>query len=144
MYRAPVTGSASDSSEPMAPTTHQPSPERMVDVGRGYQLCAQSFGEESAPAVLLIAGLGQQLLSWPDDLCSAIADAGYRVIRFDNRDVGRSTHATNRPPGPRELLRRRIGDEQYTLGSMAKDTSNLLSALDLESAHVVGVSMGGM
>ena len=128
----------------MVDDRHHTAPERLIDVGRGVQLCAQSFGDESAPPVVLIAGLGQQLLSWPDDLCGHLLDRGLRVVRFDNRDIGRSSLATAPAPSPVQLLRRRFSPQQYDLGDMAADTAGLLRGLEIDRAHVVGVSMGGM
>lgn len=128
----------------MASDALQPSAERMVDVGRGITLCVQTFGDESAPPLLLIAGLGQQLLSWPDEMCSALADRGFHVIRFDNRDIGRSTLSSAPAPTPVQLVRRRFSDRQYVLADMADDTAGLLRALGGRPAHVVGISMGGM
>jgi pimeloyl-ACP methyl ester carboxylesterase len=118
--------------------------ERLVDVGRGITLAAEELGDPNGIPLVLIAGLGQQLHSWPDDFCALFVDRGYRVIRFDNRDVGRSTHARFRPAKPLAMLRGRLDPEQYDLGDMADDTVGLMDALGIESAHVVGISMGGM
>jgi pimeloyl-ACP methyl ester carboxylesterase len=118
--------------------------EQMVDVGRGVQLCVETFGASTDPALLLIAGLAQQHLSWPESMCEALAARGFYVIRFDNRDIGRSTKISTPAPTPLQLLRRRFSREQYELSDMADDTAGLLRALNVESAHVVGISMGGM
>jgi pimeloyl-ACP methyl ester carboxylesterase len=123
--------------------------ERVVEVGRGIALAYEEFAPadtDAADAVpmVLIAGLAQQLLSWPAELCEDLAGRGYRVVRFDNRDVGRSTHASFPPPRPAQLLRRRFDPEQYDLGDLAADTVGLLDALTIDSAHLVGISMGGM
>jgi len=115
--------------------------EVLVDVGRGIQLCYHQTGGPAGPTMLLIAGLGQQLHSWPNDFVTALAGRGYRVIRFDNRDAGRSTHMNYRPPTPVGILR---GRNSYHLGDMARDTVGLLDALGCADAHVVGISMGGM
>ncbi len=90
----------------------------------------ESFGEPGQPAVLLISGLGSQLLGWSDGLCAEIASRGFRVIRFDNRDVGLSTKLEGTPG--------------YTLSEMAADAVGLLDELAIATAHVVGASMGGM
>lgn len=119
-------------------------PEQLCDVGRGITLCYETFGEESAPPMLLIQGLGMQMVGWPDDFCRRLADRGFHVVRFDNRDAGRSTHIEGRPPTPGQLVRRRIDPVLYTLSDMAADAAGLLRELELEPAHVVGVSMGGM
>lgn len=115
--------------------------EAVVDVGRGIELCYESTGDPADPPILLIAGLGQQLHSWPDDFVTALAGRGYRVTRFDNRDAGRSTHMDYPPPNPVAMLR---GRNQYHLGDMARDTVGLLDALGHSDAHLVGISMGGM
>jgi pimeloyl-ACP methyl ester carboxylesterase len=101
---------------------------RLVRVG-DVELCSDAFGEPDDPPVLLVMGLGAQLVHWPDDLCRLLAGEGFRVIRFDNRDAGLSTHL----PGGR-----------YTLEDMAEDAVGLLDTLGVGSAHVVGASLGGM
>ena len=118
--------------------------EQFADVGRGITLCYQTFGEESAPPMLLVQGLGMQMIGWPDEFCEQLAARGFYVVRFDNRDTGRSTRARGRPPTPGQLVRRRIDPVHYTLSDMAQDAAGLLRELGLEPAHVVGVSMGGM
>jgi pimeloyl-ACP methyl ester carboxylesterase len=118
--------------------------EEWVDVGHGITLAYEQVGDRSGTPLLLISGLGQQLHSWPDGFCAMLAERGYRVIRFDNRDAGRSTHPDFPPPKPLAMLRRRWHPRQYDLGDMAADAAGLLDALDIASAHVVGVSMGGM
>jgi pimeloyl-ACP methyl ester carboxylesterase len=118
--------------------------EQFCDVGRGITLCYETFGEESAPPMLLIQGLGMQMVGWPDDFCQQLAERDLYVVRFDNRDSGRSTHIQGRPPTPGQLLRRRIDPVLYRLSDIAADAQGLLTALDLEPAHVAGVSMGGM
>lgn len=109
----------------------------------GVELCYETFGDAGAPPMVLIMGLGTQMIAWPDELCSDLAARGYLVIRFDNRDVGRSTHFTRlRAPDP---LRTILGRARppYSLDEMASDVVGLMDALSLESAHVVGASMGG-
>jgi pimeloyl-ACP methyl ester carboxylesterase len=118
--------------------------ERMVDVGRGIELCCETFGQRADPPLLLIMGLGMQMLHWPPGLIAQLVERRLYVVRFDNRDRGRSTHMQVPPPSRVRLLTRRFGPEQYTLDDMARDTVGLLDALELESAHLVGVSMGGM
>jgi pimeloyl-ACP methyl ester carboxylesterase len=116
----------------------------MARVGRGIDLCHDGFGDPAHPPVVLIAGLGQQKHTWPSEFAGALAERGYRVIRFDNRDVGRSTHAEFPAPKPWAVLRGGRDERQYHLGDMARDTVGLLDALGHRDAHVVGVSMGGM
>jgi pimeloyl-ACP methyl ester carboxylesterase len=116
--------------------------EKIIEVGRGISLAYEEIGE--GEPLVLVAGLGQQLHSWPDAFCQELAGRGYRVIRFDNRDAGKSTHMRYRPPKPAALLLRRWPAEQYTLADMAGDTAGLLDALNIADAHFVGISMGGM
>jgi pimeloyl-ACP methyl ester carboxylesterase len=118
--------------------------EQFCDVGRGITLCYESFGAPSDPTALLIMGLGTQMVAWPEDFCNELAGRGLHVVRFDNRDIGRSTHVSGRPPSTAELLRRSGRAARYTLADMADDSAGLLSALDLAPAHVIGASMGGM
>ena len=118
--------------------------EQFYDVGRGITLCYETFGEASDPPLLLIQGLGMQMVGWPEEFCEQLAARGFYVVRFDNRDIGRSTRVSGRPPTPGQLVRRRIDPVHYTLSDMAQDAAGLLRALELEPAHVVGVSMGGM
>ncbi len=89
-------------------------------------------------------GLGQQLIAWPDAFCELLVSAGFHVVRFDNRDIGRSWHAPIRPPRLGQLIARRFDAGQYDLSDMARDTATLIDALDISPAHVVGISMGGM
>ena len=93
----------------------------------GIELEYEVVGDAHAPPLLMIMGLGSQMIVWPEEWIQMLAARGYRVIRYDNRDVGLST----RPDAP------------YTLDDMADDAAGLLDALDLPSAHVVGASMGG-
>lgn len=118
--------------------------EEFAEVGRGIRLCLERFGDPAGPPVLLVAGLGQQLHAWPTDLCTALTDEGFAVVRFDNRDSGRSTHVDLPPPGPWQLLTGRFDRRQYHLGDMARDVVGLLDALELPDAHLVGMSLGGM
>ncbi len=118
--------------------------EQFCDVGRGITLCYETFGEPGAPPMLLIMGLGTQMIGWPEEFCEQLAGHGFYVLRFDNRDSGRSTQIRGRPPSLGQLVRRRIDPVLYTLGDMADDALGLMRALELEPAHVVGASMGGM
>lgn len=110
------------------------------------ELCYQTFGSPSDPPLLLVMGLSAPLNWWPVELCEQLARAGFFVVRFDNRDVGRSTKIAT-SVGRRHLVRAfttGTGAPPYTLGDMADDAVGLLDHLGLETAHVVGVSMGGM
>ncbi|ONI82894.1 alpha/beta hydrolase [Actinosynnema sp. ALI-1.44] len=117
---------------------------KIADVGRGISLAYEQFGDEGAEPLVLVAGLGQQLHTWPVSLCERLADRGYRVTRFDNRDVGESTHIRFRPPHPVSMFLGKFDPRQYDLTDMADDTVGLLDALGYDSAHLVGASMGGM
>jgi pimeloyl-ACP methyl ester carboxylesterase len=116
--------------------------EQFCSVG-DVELCYETFGAPEDPALLLIMGLGTQMIAWPDEFCAQLAGDGFFVIRFDNRDIGRSTHLNHIPvPTMRELLLRRPA--QYSLSDMAADAIGLLDHLGIDRAHVVGASMGGM
>jgi pimeloyl-ACP methyl ester carboxylesterase len=118
--------------------------EQFCDVGRGVTLCYETFGDRADPPIVLIMGLATQMIAWHDDFCDQLSDRGFYVVRFDNRDIGRSTHFDFRPPTLKQMVTRRLGPEQYTLSDMAGDTAGLLRELDISPAHVVGASMGGM
>ncbi|MGW1673052.1 alpha/beta fold hydrolase [Streptomyces sp. NPDC002324] len=101
----------------------------MVTTPAGVSLNYDTFGDPGRPPLLLIQGLGAHMLGWHADLCRQLADAGFHVLRFDNRDVG---------------LSQKFPRGGYTLADMADDTAGLLTALDIPAAHIVGQSMGGM
>ncbi len=121
----------------------QPSGERFVELD-DVTLCYETFGDPADPPLLLVMGLGMQLIAWNDDFCAGLAAEGFQVVRFDNRDTGRSTSANGPPPGLLQLATRRFGSQQYALEDMARDAAGLLRELDLAPAHVVGASLGGM
>jgi pimeloyl-ACP methyl ester carboxylesterase len=109
----------------------------------GIELAYETFGDAGAPPVVLIMGLATQMIAWPDELCDGLARCGLFVVRFDNRDVGGSTHLTTVPP-PRLgdiVVRRR--PPPYSIGDMAEDVAGLIDGLGLGDVHVVGASMGG-
>lgn len=114
----------------------------------GIQIEYDTFGDPSDPPVLLIMGLGTQMIGWHPDFCNALAAHGHFVVRFDNRDVGLSEKVAGGkvdiPAILVEAISGRVPDVPYRLSDMAADAEGLLAALGLESAHVVGVSMGGM
>ena len=118
--------------------------EQFCDIGGAITLCYERFGNESDPPILLIMGLGTQMIAWPDEFCVQLADRGLQVVRFDNRDIGRSTRIHGAPPTPRQLLSRKIDPVLYDLGDMATDAAGLLRELRIAPAHIVGASMGGM
>jgi pimeloyl-ACP methyl ester carboxylesterase len=119
-------------------------PEQMCRVSDEIELCYETFGDPADPTALLVMGLATQMLGWPEEFCERLAGRGFHVVRFDNRDVGRSTHLKGRQPTPRELITRSSRPAVYRLSDMADDASGLLRELDLGPAHVIGASMGGM
>jgi proline iminopeptidase len=115
----------------------------------GLCLEVDTMGDPEAPAVLLIMGLGMQLVAWPEDFCRSLVDAGFYVVRFDNRDSGLSEKIDSATPvsiplaALRYFLRLPVR-APYTLADMAADSVAVLDALGIEAAHVVGASLGGM
>lgn len=117
-----------------------------IAASNGVEICYEAMGAPGDPTILLVAGLGSQMISWHDDLCAGLVARGHRVVRFDNRDTGLSTHVDGRraaaAPGPAAAA----GASQvpYLLADLADDAVAVLDALAVERAHVVGMSMGGM
>lgn len=114
----------------------------------GIDLCYDTFGDPAKPPVLLIMGLGVQMIGWDDAFCADLAARGHYVIRFDNRDIGKSTRFTDRGvPDIGQVFQASLAGQPikapYLLTDMAADAVGLLDALKIASAHVVGVSMGG-
>jgi pimeloyl-ACP methyl ester carboxylesterase len=115
----------------------------------GITIAYESFGPTDRETMLLIMGSGSQLTAWPVELCQELVKRGYRVIIYDNRDVGLSTRFTEAgTPDPKMVIAARLAGKPsplpYTLDDMAKDAVGLLDALGIKKAHIVGVSMGGM
>ena len=115
----------------------------------GIRMAYEEFGDADAPVVLLVAGLYNQLIRWPLEFCDLLVERGFRVIRFDNRDIGLTDKMEGEvaPSFLRLGLKSLLGipvKVPYTLDDMAADTVGLLDALDIKSAHIVGISMGGM
>lgn len=113
------------------------------------EIAWESFGDPDAPPLLLVMGLGSQMVWWDADFCAAVAARGFRVVRYDHRDIGLSTALDELgvPQLGRLAVRQQLGlsvASPYTLEDMADDALGLLDALSVESAHVVGASMGGM
>jgi pimeloyl-ACP methyl ester carboxylesterase len=108
------------------------------------ELCYETFGDPGDPAMLLVMGLATQMVGWPDEFCEQLAARGFFVIRYDNRDVGRSQKMDYPVPTVKQLLLRDQRAARYTLEHMAADGIGLLDQLGISHAHVVGVSMGGM
>jgi pimeloyl-ACP methyl ester carboxylesterase len=122
------------------------SEELFAPVSPGIELCYQTFGDPSDEPLLLVMGLGGPMNWWDPELCTMLAEAGFFVVRFDNRDTGRSSRVKGRVTRPalvRAFLSKR-GRPPYTLSDMAGDCVGLMDHLGWDSAHVVGVSMGGM
>ncbi|MFI5564382.1 alpha/beta fold hydrolase [Amycolatopsis japonica] len=110
----------------------------------GTTICFRDHGDQADPAILLVAGLGEDLTFWPGSFVGALVDRGFRVVTMDNRDVGQSTFAATPSPALwRQLLARPRGDA-YSLADMASDAIGVLDHLGIERVHVVGRSMGGM
>jgi pimeloyl-ACP methyl ester carboxylesterase len=109
------------------------------------KLCYETFGSPESPPLLLVMGLGSQMILWDDEFCELLAARGFWVIRFDNRDVGRSTILRDAPVPKRwQLATRDPRGAAYSLDEMAHDAVGLLDDLGISAAHVVGASMGGM
>jgi pimeloyl-ACP methyl ester carboxylesterase len=122
--------------------------EQTVTTEHGITICYETYGSPEDPTILLIMGLGGPMGWWSVAFCENLADRGFHVIRYDNRDTGRSSRVTPRlRMGRAALVGTFLGvakRAEYTLDDMADDGFGLLSALGIEQAHVVGVSMGGM
>ena len=104
--------------------------ERMI-AANGIEICADAFGDPADPCILLIMGAGSSMLLWEEDFCAQLADGGRFVIRYDNRDTGKTTSCP-------------VGEPNYTLQDMAADAPAVLDAYGVAQAHVMGASMGGM
>jgi pimeloyl-ACP methyl ester carboxylesterase len=114
--------------------------ERLAKVN-GIELCHETFGEPDGRPLLLVMGLGAPMIWWDEEFCETLAAQGFRVIRFDNRDAGRSSRMRGRAHLPQAYLLR---SSPYSLADMAADAAGLLDALGVPAAHVAGASMGGM
>ncbi len=115
----------------------------------GIEIEYETFGRKGDPALLLIMGLGAQLTLWPESLCEGLASHGFHVVRYDNRDVGLSTDFDKwGVPNIMEAFMKLMKGEKvatpYLLDDLANDAIGLLEALDIDRAHMVGASMGGM
>lgn len=123
--------------------------EQVVRVDQ-VDLCYETFGSRDHPALLLVTGFTAQMTAWDVEFCRALAERDLFVVRFDNRDAGRSSKSSGRPPALAALFEAVQGDADdgptipYTLSAMAADAVGLLDALGIDRAHVVGASMGGM
>src|SRR3954447_21197621 len=123
--------------------SNQPQPATLA--ANGITVAYQSFGDSNARPLLLVMGLATQMLAWHEEFCSRLVDAGFYVIRFDNRDIGLSTHLREAGmPSLQRLFSEPQSVATYTLEDMADDAVGLLDGLGIASADVVGASMGGM
>lgn len=123
-------------------------PERLVEAN-GLQINTEAFGDKENPALLCIVGLGAHMFTWPRGLCEMFAEAGYFVIRFDNRDVGKSQWMDELPvPKLGDMLNRefrgKLMESPYSIQDMADDAVGVLDAWGIQKAHIMGMSMGGM
>ena len=111
----------------------------------GIELCYQEMGDPDGEPLLLVMGLATQMLAWDEEFCAMLAERGFRVVRFDNRDIGRSTKIKAAGlPSRLDMFVGRRASAPYLLRDMAADTFGLMDHLGIESAHLVGASMGGM
>ena len=123
--------------------------ECILELENKMEIAYETFGEEDNPPLVLVMGLACQMVVWDEEFCSQLAEDGFWVIRFDNRDIGRSTHFDSYgvPDFPTLFM---VGAQErpkyvaYTLEDMAKDLLGLMDHLQIKSAHVAGISMGGM
>ncbi|HEX6666886.1 MAG TPA: alpha/beta hydrolase [Solirubrobacterales bacterium] len=111
----------------------------------GIELCCQEMGDPDGEPLLLVMGLATQMIAWNEEFCSLLVDRGFRVVRFDNRDIGHSTKFSEAGvPSRFDMLSGRRATAPYLLKDMARDTVGLMDHLGIDSAHIAGASMGGM
>jgi pimeloyl-ACP methyl ester carboxylesterase len=128
----------------MSTTAVEPAAGEQLAPANGIEIAYEQFGDRDGEPLVLIMGLATQMIHWDDDFCGLLAERGYRVIRFDNRDIGHSTMIdSGGVPGTGAMLFG-FGRPAYLVGDMAADTVGLLDHLEIDAAHVVGASMGGM
>jgi pimeloyl-ACP methyl ester carboxylesterase len=119
--------------------------EELTAPANGLEIAYQEMGDTSGEPLVLVMGLATQMLAWDEGFCSLLADRGFRVIRFDNRDIGRSTKLQSAGvPSRLDMMSGRRATAAYLLRDMARDTTCLMDHLGIDSAHVAGASMGGM
>jgi len=111
----------------------------------GLELEYDTFGSPTDPALVLVMGLGAQMINWDPELCQLLAAEGFHVIRYDNRDIGLSTYLDHLPlPDLPSLMAGEVSQAPYLLSDMGDDLAGLLDTLSIEKAHITGASMGGM
>ncbi|HEX3040696.1 MAG TPA: alpha/beta fold hydrolase, partial [Solirubrobacterales bacterium] len=119
--------------------------DELIAPANGIELCYQEMGDPEGEPLLLVMGLATQMIAWDEGFCELLAERGFRVVRFDNRDIGRSTRIESAGvPRRADMILGRRGSAPYLLRDMAADTVGLMDHLGIESAHIVGASMGGM
>jgi pimeloyl-ACP methyl ester carboxylesterase len=118
--------------------------EQFAQVRPDVELCYETFGDPSDPTILLVMGLATQMIAWHEDFCGRLVEHGFHVVRYDNRDVGRSSRMKGRPPTFKQMILRSKEAATYSLSDLAGDAVLLLDHLGVERAHIVGASMGGM
>lgn len=119
--------------------------EELFAPANGIEIAYQEMGDPDDEPLLLVMGLATQMIAWDEGLCSLLVDRGFRVIRFDNRDIGRTTKISAAGmPSRFDMLSGRRSTAPYLLRDMALDMTGLMDHLGVEAAHVVGASMGGM
>lgn len=120
--------------------------EQFASLPSGIDICYETFGSPEHPAILLVMGLGGPMGWWSEDFCERLSGRGYFVIRYDNRDTGRSTKLRQHKVGRLDLVRAFAGKGKppYGIGDLAEDAFGVLDHLGVERVHLVGVSMGGM
>jgi pimeloyl-ACP methyl ester carboxylesterase len=134
-------------SSDVAPDQVTTAPEQTAALPTGVEICYQTIGDPAGRPLLLVMGLGGPMTWWPDELCRRLAAHGFYVVRYDNRDTGRSTRFDRHRVTQGHLVRAFLGRRvlvPYTIADMAEDGMALLDHLGVERAHVAGVSMGGM
>jgi pimeloyl-ACP methyl ester carboxylesterase len=119
--------------------------DEQIAPANGIELCFQEMGDADGEPLVLVMGLATQMLAWDEGFCSPLAERGFRVIRFDNRDIGRSTRIESAGvPRRLDMMSGRRSSAPYLLRDMAADTIGLMDHLGIASAHIAGASMGGM
>ncbi|MGW0814458.1 alpha/beta fold hydrolase [Streptomyces viridiviolaceus] len=128
----------------MPETSAAESADQYATLPSGMTICFRDYGNKADPAMLLIAGLGEDLTFWTDSFVSSLVARGFRVVAIDNRDVGQSTFVAAPPPGLWRQIAARPRGDAYALADMAQDAVGVLDHLGISRVHLVGRSMGGM